>query len=132
MNLTSENVSNTFLACLYKDTPSLTPPDDALAITGITVTAWFDKKSLEEKKEDIKKLLDQLPEAFFVGKGGGWSFLNACDNRQGLLWTGEQRVMQELFLLGEAIGCVKACISRDMWPALPGGVPYYVIDLKAS
>jgi len=36
--------------------------------------------------------------------------------------------MEKLFLLGLAIEKVKCLMPREVWPALPGGMPYYVIN----
>ena len=58
--------------------------------------------------------------------GGGWSFLQACVDKNGNHW-GEHSNMEELFCLGIAIGKVESLLPRDMWKVLPGGVPYYVI-----
>lgn len=60
--------------------------------------------------------------------GGGWTFLNACHDRHGNLWTGFHRRMEELFMLGLAIGKVHCLFPRDLWDALPGGMPFYMVD----
>jgi hypothetical protein len=60
--------------------------------------------------------------------GGGWSFLNFCQDRHGTLWTGMHQTCEELIVLGIGLGMVKWCLPRGMWDALPGGMPYLVID----
>jgi hypothetical protein len=76
---------------------------------------------------EISEMLSCLPVQFNEADGGGFSFMAACNDKDGNLWTGDQRVMDEMFMLGMAIGRVKSPLPRDMWSALPGGVPYYMV-----
>jgi hypothetical protein len=39
-------------------------------------------------------------------------------------------MMDKLFSMVIAVGLVKACFPRCMWSILPGGMPYYVVDLN--
>jgi hypothetical protein len=39
-------------------------------------------------------------------------------------------MMDKLFSMGIAVGLVKAYFPRRMWSILPGGMPYYVVDLN--
>jgi len=68
-----------------------------------------------------------LPEQFKGSAGGGWSFLNACDDKHGNQWTDLHLRMEQLFQLGIGIGKVKCLMPRAMWSALPGGMPYYAV-----
>ena len=43
---------------------------------------------------------------------------------------GEQIHVNELFCLGMGLGLVKCSLPREMWRVLPGGVPYFTIDLE--
>lgn len=130
MKLTSENVSNTFKHCLWseEEIKELGGENQAIekstCVTGISANYAFNSERLASSKNDIKLMLEQLPCVF----ADGMSFLNACDNKDGEMWTGSQKVMEEIFVLGMAAGFVKECFSRDMWPMLPGGVPYYIVD----
>lgn len=72
-------------------------------------------------------MLANLPDTFRKGGGGGMSFLEACNDRNGTLWTGNHRSMENLFLLGLALGEVVCLLPRTMWYILPGGMPYYMI-----
>ena len=45
-------------------------------------------------------------------------------------WTGEHRVMEQLFVLGIGIGHVRYCFPRDMWKSLPGSMPYMIVDIS--
>lgn len=131
MQLTSENVAKTMMECLYKDEeigadPTI-PPPDAVLVHGVVSNFGFHPKRLEEHRADIESMLMQLPEPFMKSKGGGWSFLNACNDKDGNQWTGFHRKMEELFALGMAIKKVECPMPRDFWSALPGGVPYFTV-----
>jgi len=39
-----------------------------------------------------------------------------------------EAMLDELFQLGIAIGKVECLLPREMWPTLPGGMPYYVVN----
>ncbi len=77
----------------------------------------------------MREFLLALPDSFQASGGGGMSFLNACMDRNGVQW-GEHRDIEQLFCLGTALKLCSLCLPRDMWDALPGGMPYYVV--KAS
>lgn len=101
---------------------------DVHIIEGITRKFAFDPKMIEENKDQIENLVNELPDPFMMSKGGGWSFLMACEDKHGNQWTGSHAIMEELFCLGMAAGKVKCLFTdREMWSALPGGVPYYAV-----
>ena len=97
-----------------------------ISIMGIAHQFCFDSQKLNEHKSEIKELLYQLPDTFLKDTGGGWSFLMACTDREGKQW-GEHIHMEALFALGEACELCKSMFPRELWKALPGGVPYYII-----
>ena len=96
---------------------------DSIRVEGIVFDAILNVKG---KEEQIIKMLDGLPTSFRLSVGGGMSFLAACQDRNDEQWTGLHQTMSQLFLLGMAAGKVKPCLPKDMWPALPGGMPYYM------
>jgi hypothetical protein len=102
---------------------------DAVVVEGITATFGFHPDRLEERREVIERMLGDLPKEFMVDSGGGMSFLQACNDCDGNQWTGFHRRMEELFVLGMAIGKVTYCLPREYWGMLPGGVPYLQVDL---
>lgn len=122
--LTAKNVLETLRRCLFKDGEETT---DAVKVEGITAIMGFHPDRLEEQKAAIEAMLDELPEEFKQSSGGGWSFLNACNDRRGKQWTGLHKDMEILFCLGIATGRVRCQLPREVWPSLPGGVPYYII-----
>lgn len=88
----------------------------------------FDPTKVAEAKPRIAELLSQLDDTFMATKGGGMSFLHLCYDRNGTLWTGLHLTMEGLVALGMAAGLVSFPMTRDYWPALPGGMPYVTID----
>jgi hypothetical protein len=121
------HVEEVFNACLAHgdvDHPTITA-------VGILHKANFATKRLDERKGEIAGMLAQLPTEFkSVSNGGkgGWSFLNACQDCDGHQWTGLHLTMEQLVLLGLATGQVKYCFSdREIWAALPGGMPYFMV-----
>jgi hypothetical protein len=121
MELSTERVEELFKRCLAATA------DQGVVVQGIVNTAAFSPQALKDCREQIAALLAELPEQFRESDGGGWSFLNACDDKHGRQWTSFHRAMEQLFMLGLASGQVKELLPRDMWAALPGGMPYYVV-----
>jgi hypothetical protein len=99
-------------------------------VEGIVTTVAFSPAAIQAHRADIGALLAELPDSFQSSGGGGWSFLNACNDRHGVQWTSFQLVMEHLFLLGLAGGQVSELLPRDMWSAFPGGMPYYVVKAE--
>ncbi len=122
--LNPERVNQIFLECLFagdEDTSKM------IQAEGITNTTGFHPGRLQSHKVEIETLLGELPEQFKESVDGGWSFLNACNDKHGNQWTGLHQRMEQLFQLGIGIGRVKPLLPKEMWNVLPGGMPYYVI-----
>lgn len=133
MKLTDSNVNEVFTNCLHDDKKIAGLDREAVKakatlVDGITVKVGFDTEMIEKHREDIKSMLSELPDEFMHDKGGGYTFLAACDDRNGNRWTEAHRTMEKLFMLGQAIKCVRYCLPRDFWRAFPGGVPYYAVS----
>jgi len=127
MKLTSRNVESVFMDCLFKDGEDTT---NHLKSEGITNSVGFHPERVDAHKSEIFEMLLSLPKEFHEKTGGGMSFLNACNDKRGEQWTGEHRIMEQLFLLGQASGKVECLMPREMWSVLPGGMPYYVVSSK--
>lgn len=95
---------------------------------GLINNITFNPERLESHREEVRLMLNELPDEFMASKGGGMTFLNACNDKHGNLWTGSQAAMAKLFELGIALGIAKFSFPREFWSALPGGMPYYVIS----
>lgn len=119
----SEQVQQIMMDSLYKseEIVEYIPPNDAVIVKGIVRTFGFHPERLKNHKEEVKTILNQMRPEFHKDKGGGgWSFLNLCEDKDGHLW-GDHRIMEELVALGIGLGIAKYCFPKDMWNALPGG-----------
>ncbi len=105
-------------------------PEGAVIVEGVLTTFGFHPDRLETHREEVRDWLGQLPDTFQQDKGGGWSFLQVPFTKDDHQW-GEHRDAQNLLVLGEGLGMVKNQMPmRELWAALPGGMPYYVFDLE--
>ncbi len=140
MKLTVENVDTTFRDCLLpdddpriKDLEHLTPkdalPEWLIGVSGLTLNVGFVREKIDAHREDIRSMLAELPSDFHAEDGGGMSFLNMCDDKDGNQWTGLHQNMEQLVLLGLATGFVSFALPRDMWGILSGGMPYICVNL---
>lgn len=122
--LTSERVETILNACLFEEGEDTS---NHVRADGIVRSAGFHPGRLEEHKDDIIELLAELPDAFQQSSGGGMSFLNACFDKHDNQWTDVHFRMEQLLLLGLAIGRVEYLAPRELWSAFPGGMPYFVV-----
>ncbi len=129
--LTAERVEEIFKDCLYRneEIKDGKPPDGTVVIEGIVSKYGLHPSRLETHRQEVRQMLDELPDEFKIGTGAGWSFLNMCVRKDGVHW-GEHPSMELLVCLGIGLGYVRYCLPREMWSALPGGVPYISVDLK--
>ncbi len=122
--LTAKHVTEIFDTCLFQKNE---PTHDYILVEGIKAQFGFHPGRIKENTEAITEMLNELPDKFKETSGGGWSFVNACEDKHGNLWTGLQQIMEQLFVIGIAAGRAKWLLPRDMWYSLPGGMPYVVI-----
>lgn len=125
MKLTSENVYTVFTDCLFKDGE---PTENHIPAQGIMTNVEFHPGRLESHYADIASMLSELPDSFMVEGGGGMSFLNACMTKNNVHW-GDHSNMEQLFLLGMASNFVTELTPRVAWNMLPGGMPYYSVNI---
>lgn len=98
---------------------------------GVVCDFGFHRERLNARKADILALLHELPEQFQVDSGGGWSFLNACVTKDGSHW-GEHRNIEQLMALGIASEQASLLLPRELWAALPGGMPYFCVTIPLA
>lgn len=143
MKLTSENVDRIFRDCLMKDDdPRMAElegitspeqfPDWLVPADGLTLRTGLVREKVQEHREDIREMLSELPDSFHASGGGGMSFLNMCDDKEGNQWTGLHATAEQLVVLGIATGFAKYALPREMWGALPGGMPYIIVNLESE
>jgi hypothetical protein len=127
--LNSSEIEGIFMDCLHTEEEMKDPTvnEKAVKSLGIVYNVGFNKERLEKHRPKIVEFLGEFPDEFYKGKGGGQSFLRMCYDRNGEQWTGFHKIMEQLVLLGQAVGKVELCAPKEMWNILPGGMPYYVI-----
>ena len=123
MKLIADEVRSTFAACLA----DVAEGGSVKVVEGIMNKVAFATDKLEQYRVLIDDMLDELPSEFHQDTGGGYTFLNACDDRHGRQWTGMHATMDQLFTLGIGIGRVNYLLPRPYWDSLPGGMPYLTI-----
>jgi hypothetical protein len=123
-------VRDVLMDCLYKDEEITNgeAPEGTIVVEGIMNKMGLNPKKVELHRADIRQLLEGLPRVFYKQTGGGYSFLGLCEDAEGNQW-GEHRNMDELCVLAQAVKMGSWCLPRDMWSALPDGMPYVVFDL---
>lgn len=126
MRLNAERVDAIFRDCLFKDNEIIDEKTitDPVVVTGIVNRFGFHPERIEKHKMEIGRLLNELPSEFHKDKGGGWSFLNACNDKDGHQWTGLHKHMEQLFCLGIGTKQAEYLLPQDMWSSLPGCMPY--------
>jgi hypothetical protein len=88
----------------------------------------FSETRLLKQEENIKLLLSDLPQKFFLSDDGGWSLWNAVQRKDGMVW-GSHVAADALFCLGQALGLCKYLTPRHMSRMMPKEMPYFVISL---
>ena len=120
----AEKVHELVMACLNGK------EEGALVVDGVVRKFGFAPEKIAAHKEEIRALLDDMPDEFQAGKGGGMTFLNLCMDRHGEQWA-EHGTMEELVALGIAAGMASYPMPRDMWSVLPGSMPYVSFNTAA-
>lgn len=121
MKLSSKNVTEVFEDSLFNDGE---PTDNAIIVSGIVTNVGFHSDRLTGHRSDVLDMVKELDSTFHLSVGGGWSFMNLCNDAQGNRWTGEHRVMEQLCLLALGLNIASFLLPREMWSVLPGGMPY--------
>lgn len=126
----ADEVITIFTDCLFSNEELIDrkPPEGAVLVDGIMNRFAFHPARLATHAARIAEFLHALPSSFQRNGGGGMSFLNACCDADGVQWTGLHQTVGNLLDLGIATGLCKLVMPREMWAALPGGMPYYVVD----
>lgn len=124
--LTSEAVQDVVHSMLYDVAPA--DVNEAVKVLGVTRNFGFDPAKIEEAKPKVSALLHELSNDFFPGEGngGGGSFLNLCNDKNGRQWTDYHGVMESLCVIAFATGQGRFLLPREAWAGLPGGMPYVV------
>lgn len=121
MKLSAENVEKVFEECFTEN------EDGSIKCDRVVHSFLFRKDKLLENKQNITDMLLCLPPEFMQNAGGGYSFLMACNDKDGNQWTGLHLTMEKLFALGIGIEKVKCLLPRELWKMMPGGMPYFAV-----
>jgi hypothetical protein len=136
----AEIVEEIMRDCLFRDTEldgSGEPPSNAVLVEGINAKFGLHPERLESHRLAIKEILLEMPDAFHMVReetpdgGGGMSFLNLCVDKKGEQWA-EHPTMQNLVCLAAGLNMARTPLPREMWNALPGGMPYIVFDVEGK
>lgn len=125
VELTTKNVSGIFHDCLFRVGES---HSNMVVASGILFKVGFHPERLQSHKEEIITLCNKLYIRSAKGrKRYTASFMNMCMKEDGDIWTGVQKIMEELLLLGIAVGKMRILQTREEWASMPGGVPFIEI-----
>ncbi|SDA13059.1 hypothetical protein SAMN02799622_00897 [Methylobacterium sp. UNC378MF] len=123
--LTGAAVRDILLASLAGDEPTGPTVD----VEGIIATYRFSVEAITTATPQIEQLIGELEDAFVQGRGGGWTFLNLCNDRHGQQWADLHTTMEALCVLAIAARRGQWCLPREYWHVMPGGMPYVVFWL---
>lgn len=120
VRLTPEIVQDVYRKCLVKDDEI---KDDMPTVNfvlgeGVHQLSLFSAERLEENKEEIISLIDQLP-----CLDNGASFLTLCEDKHGRQWTDLHSTMDLLVQLGNATGVIQFTLPRSEWDKFFGSMP---------
>jgi hypothetical protein len=108
------------------------PPPGALFGEAVMRKFSFHPDRLEKHRDEVVAIIEQLNTNFLAedqGGTGGWSFLNLAFDKDGIQW-GEHVNCDELIAVASALGlAVFPLPQREIWKALPGGMPYVTFRL---
>lgn len=129
MKLNTENVHTTFMKCLFNEGE---PTENYKLGEGVNTKVGFHPERLSQAETSIIEMLNDLPDSFKKSGGGGMSFLNMCNDKNDVQWADLHQTMDELVCMGKAIGKLDFLMPREMWAALPGGMPYIVVNVPSA
>lgn len=121
-------ISTIMKDCLFKneELPSDgSVPPNAKTVKGIVRTFGFHPERLENHRQEVLAIIEEIPQAFLEDSGGGWTFMNLPMDKNENQW-GEQTNAEDLLVLAIGLGLADYLLPRDMWSSLPGSMPYVV------
>lgn len=127
----ASNVNRIFNECLCtSETDVIAHPGNYEVIEDMRnteVVYFLEKEKLLKNKGLIQRILVEMSDVFKESGGGGCSFLVLCETKDGEQWTGLHETMAKLLYLGLGTGLMEYNLPRNVWRALPGGMPYVLI-----
>jgi len=131
---TVERVQDILRDCLYSEeelNDSLLP-ESAVIVEGVSRSLGFHPERLVRNRGEIQTLIQEIvTDKFLKSDGGGFSFLNLCEDRSGELWTSQHSTVDDFVCLSIGCGMAGFCLPRNLWGAFPGGLPYIWFNPEA-
>lgn len=129
MKLTAENVTQLFTDSLFREEEvagkgPVLEEGTYLKAFGVVTKVGFHPERCQSHKESVAAMLNQLDDAY--KRPEGETFLNMCADKDGTLWTGQHRIVDQLVCLGVALDLL-SLTPPEMNASLPGGVPYVMV-----
>jgi len=121
--LTAKKVDALFNNCMFGTDEST---EGYIKAEGIMVTVGFHPERIAAAKDEILAMLKELPDEYLMSSGGGWTFLNVCNDRHGNQWSGLHKTIEQLALLGIGAGVAEWQMFETR-KVMPGGMPYFVV-----
>lgn len=119
--LTAGRVQEVFRDCEYDSSRDTSEPIRVRGVWGDAFNAEFDLDRVQRHRSDICAMLAELPDSFRATRGDGDTFRNAHIDRHGDMWSGLRVFLEELLMLGTALGVVEFKEPREEWLNLPDG-----------
>lgn len=144
----AERVQDLFKHCLFiaEELPPSPPTNDPketlkyltdqgvkfIFVESVASKVLFNPDRIAESREEIRSILRDMDSKFMKqtpeDDKSGYSFLAMPFDKDGVHWC-EQPTADLLVALGIACGFIEYLVPREAWPSLPGGVPYFVINI---
>jgi len=97
---------------------------DRVIVDGFVQTFAFHRDRLEANRSAIKILIrDVVDDTFLLGGGGGNTAIYLTVDRTGQNWA-DQATAEAFFCLAAGLGLATYSVPRELWVAMPGGMPY--------
>lgn len=117
----SELVRKTFSYCSLREGED---PFTSLRIQGIHSVFWLNQERLEEKRALITDLVGHLSRELKKGI----SFLEICFNKDGILWTAESCVCENLLVIALGLNLIRYVEPQEEWASLPMQTPHIIVN----
>lgn len=129
MKLTAENVTQLFTDSLFREEEvegkgPVLEEGTYIKAFGVVTKVGFHPERCRSHKESVAAMLNQLNDSF--KQPTGETFLNMCADKDGTLWTGQHRIVDQLVCLGVALDLL-TLTPPEMNSSLPGGVPFVLV-----
>lgn len=125
-----------FMECLFKSDELVNgKPADGLepvVAEGVMQTVGFHPARIAAARPRVVEVIKRMDDNFLKAKGGGWSFLNLCNDRDGRQWANLHRTMEQFVQLAIGCGLGGYLLPREVWPAMPGGMPYVWFEIPVD